>query len=102
MRKKTRFETVSLSKRLRNFRKDKGLTMKQVADRLGIASSTYRDWEYGRAILGEPYLQLAQIFEVSLKELMVGDKESPQHALDILREIESALDRMKVELSTLF
>lgn len=64
----------TLGKRLTNFRNTKELSINQVARKLGVSPSTYRTWEYGASIKGEPYIQLAKIFEVSLSELLTGNK----------------------------
>ncbi len=64
-----------LSKRLKTFRTRRGLNQKEVAEMLGVAASTYRDWEYGKQIKGEPYVALAEIFQVSLTELLTGKRD---------------------------
>jgi len=46
-----------------------------MARSLSIAESSYRDWEYGRSITGEPYLKIANLLDVSLSELF-GTKEN--------------------------
>ncbi len=46
--------------------------MKEVAEAIGVPSSTYREWEMGTKISGEPYLALSQLFGVSLSYLMYG------------------------------
>lgn len=43
--------------RLKRLRSQAGLTAEQVAKKLKFATSTYREWEYGRAIQGEPYIE---------------------------------------------
>jgi len=58
--------------RLTQLRKAKGMSMQQVADYLDIPRTTYRGWEYGSDIGGEPYLRLCEIFEVDLYELITG------------------------------
>ncbi len=65
-----------IGKRLKKLREHKGYTQKQVAELIGTSASTYRDWEYGKAIQGEPYTALAEVFEVSLVELMTGKKST--------------------------
>ncbi|MBK8202439.1 MAG: helix-turn-helix transcriptional regulator [Bdellovibrionales bacterium] len=44
--------------------------MREAARRIGVPESTYREWEYGRKIRGEPYLQIAKTFGVSIEELL--------------------------------
>jgi transcriptional regulator with XRE-family HTH domain len=66
--------------RLRRLRMQNDLSVKQVANELSIAPSTYREWENGRSIRGEPYVQLAQVFNIEVSELMTGVKSQ---SLDI-------------------
>lgn len=90
----TRME--NLSKRLQTLRLKQGLSQKEVADQLGIAASTYRDWEYGKQIKGEPYLDLAEVFQVSLTELLTGNKEKVSvKILEDLNEIERIVELIR-------
>lgn len=66
----------TFSKRLIAFRNAKEMSINQVAKKLGVSPSTYRTWEYGASIKGEPYVELAKIFDVSLNELLTGEKSS--------------------------
>lgn len=84
----------TLGKRLTVFRNAKELSINQVAKKLGVSPSTYRTWEYGASIKGEPYIQLAKIFEVSLSELLTGEKMSIEtqltnieHQIKIIRSM---------------
>lgn len=56
---------------LKYFRKDVGLTQKQVAEKLGVVESCYANWEQGRT---EPPIsmlrKLSKIFKVSIDELI--------------------------------
>ncbi|AUN97433.1 hypothetical protein C0V70_04780 [Bacteriovorax stolpii] len=61
-----------ISKRLKRFREARNLTMREAAKRIGVPETTYREWEYGRAIRGEPYVNIARAFEVTLEDLL-GD-----------------------------
>lgn len=92
----------SFSQRLQNFRLKSELTQKEVADRLGIASSTYRDWEYGKQIKGEPYLDLAEVFQVSLTELLTGSADTVHsQILEDLKEIERIVESIKKTAASL-
>ena len=85
----------NFAKRLTAFRLEKDLSINQVARKLGVSPSTYRTWEYGAKIKGEPYIQLAEIFEVSLKELLSGEKSQ------IEAHIEQVEDQLKIIRSLL-
>lgn len=82
-----------LGDRLRRLRPDSDLSIEEVARRLGISSSTYRELENGRAIRGEPYVKMRDFFQVSLEELMTGKKGDQAK---ILREIDTIERHVKV------
>ncbi|MDR3608445.1 MAG: helix-turn-helix transcriptional regulator [Oligoflexia bacterium] len=77
---------MSIGNRLRKLRTENRFTLSQVARQVGVPVSTYRDWEYGKAIQGEPYAKLAQAFGVSIEELLGGEKalQKPEMRSDIL------------------
>ena len=52
------------------------LKVKDVAAHIGVAESTYRDWENGRSIQGEPYLKIAEILDISISELLGVDRKA--------------------------
>lgn len=60
---------MKFNERLKHFRIQAGLSQRQAAKKIGVPESTYRDWEYGSAIMGEPYLDIAKAFRVTLNEL---------------------------------
>lgn len=62
----------TMGERLRKLRTQKGLTQKQVSEFIGIPASTYRDWEYGKQIKGEPYEKLAVVLDVTISQLITG------------------------------
>ena len=84
---------MSMGRRLRELRNRRGFSVKEVAKRVGVAESTYRDWEYGRAIKGEPYVKLAGIFDVSLGELLTGESSKVQAELDQIEALVQAIRR---------
>jgi transcriptional regulator with XRE-family HTH domain len=87
----------TFGQRLKRMRMKRGLTVTEVAMAANVSASTYREWEYGRAIRGEPYVRLAEILGVTLRELMVGERHSSK-ALEIADLIEEQVRRLKVEL----
>ena len=90
---------MKMANRLKKLRTDKRLTIRDVATALDVPISTYRDWEYGKAIRGEPYQKLAELFEVTLDELLIGyPREKPEfmsHLLDAQKSLELALRAAK-------
>lgn len=54
--------------KLRELRKEKGFTMKQVAESIGVAECTYCAYEHGtRKPSFEMYIKLARVFGVSIE-----------------------------------
>jgi transcriptional regulator with XRE-family HTH domain len=90
------------STRLRRFRVARGVKMKEMALHLGVSTSTYRDWEYGRAIKGEPYPKMADILSVSLAELLTGHEVVPDQLMKEVLKCEQALLDLKKKLASFF
>ncbi len=84
-----------LGARLRFLRAKRNLPVQYVADFVGVAPSTYREWEEGRAIRGEPYDKLREVFGVSWAELMTGVEIDPHGILQRLNEIEEHVKRIR-------
>lgn len=63
---------------IQELRKSKGLTQKELSQMLGISDKTVSKWETGRG-LPDTFLlsRLCQILEVSVSELLAGEKLSP-------------------------
>lgn len=83
---------MSISSRLRKYRQQRGLTLRAVADAICVPVSTYRDWEYGKAIRWEPYEKLADLFGIDLGELTNGGKAKNS---DVLALLEDASEKIK-------
>ena len=81
--------------RLQRLRNQKDISVRQMAQRIDVPESTYREWEYGRQIKGEPYGKLAVALNVSLNELLTGKKDKLEVYLD---QIELAVKGIKVLL----
>lgn len=88
----------TLGKRLIRLRKRKNLSIKDVALRVGVPQTTYREWENDRKIVGEPYVELAKVFEVSVYELITGDTNTDDVLLTSLATIELEVKKMKEHL----
>lgn len=87
-----------IADRLRRHRKKNNLTTAQVAQELGIAASTYREWEIGRQIRGEPYLRLARLFKISVAELLGGEDLGREQVLRDLQVIEELIGKIRLTL----
>lgn len=88
----------SLGKRLKKLRATKGLSIKEVAGRVGVPLTTYREWENDRKIVGEPYVELAKVFEISVYELISGNIISDRVLINGLENIEVEIKKMKEHL----
>jgi transcriptional regulator with XRE-family HTH domain len=81
----------SMNKRLRIFRELKKLSQKEVSDFISVPVSTYRDWEYGREISGEPYLKLAEVYGVSLADILgIESSKKKKELLEALENLKKA------------
>lgn len=88
----------SLGDRLKRFRLENGFTIKEVAEKIHVPVTTYREWEHNRKIVGEPYVELARIFEVSVYELITGEKTSSVDVSNSFETIERELRKLKENL----
>jgi transcriptional regulator with XRE-family HTH domain len=93
--KKISNESIELGKRLRMFRLNKGYSVEEVATKLGIAPSTYREWEKGRAITGNPYLKLSAVLEVGVYQILGVEDEARDQLFNCLSELEKIIQIMK-------
>lgn len=59
-----------MAKKLVALRKSRSYSRKKAAALIGVPETTYREWEYGREIRGEPYSKIAKAFDVSLGDLL--------------------------------
>lgn len=80
-----------IGEKLKEFRVKKKLSVSECARALSVSPSTYREWEYGRSIIGEPYVKIAELFEVSLTDLFSTERSE---ALNEIEMLESELERL--------
>jgi len=59
---------MKISNQIKKQREKMKMSIVDCAAKIGVSQSTYRDWENGRSISGEPYLQMAALFRISLSE----------------------------------
>lgn len=68
---------TQFSARIKEIRKSKKLTQKQVAAGIGVAERNYQEWEYGKTKPGfDSLIALADFFDVSL-DYLVGRSDNP-------------------------
>ncbi len=87
-----------IGQRIKRLREEKGLSLKEVASKAGIPLSTYREWEYGREIKGEPYVKIASVLEVSLYTLLTGKVTEDRELLEEIRKIEDSCHKLRLLL----
>lgn len=81
--------------RLKKFRLRSKISQRESARRIGVPESTYREWEYGRAIRDHKiYPKIAQVFQVTLEELF-GVSTTDQSLDDLAERISSDAERLK-------
>ena len=81
---------MNISEQLKKFRKINGFSVVECSEKIGVSQSTYRDWENGRAISGEPYLRISQMFGISLSALFGLEDEELSFQL---QELDTALQK---------
>lgn len=87
-----------LGNRLRRLRQDRELSIEDVARKLGVSSSTYREWENGRSIRGEPYVRMRDLFQISLEELMTGKRGEGSRVLGQIDSLENHVKSLREEI----
>lgn len=91
-----------MGNRIREVRKARGLTMKQLGEAIGVAESTISQYETGkRQMDNETLLKLGEFFEVSVGYLLGVDEPKPPvlNARDE-RDIAKTLDILMAQLDS--
>jgi transcriptional regulator with XRE-family HTH domain len=79
---------TTIASKMKNRRTQLNLKVRDVASQVGVAESTYRDWENGRKIQGEPYIKIARALNMSVLELLRIESPNTSDILLSLVEIE--------------
>lgn len=82
-------DNISIKDNIRKFRKSRGLTQEEMAHRVGISLTAYRDIERGKtAILNTHVEELAEHLEISPEEIVLGYRpvQMPGKALNEVQE----------------
>lgn len=93
---------MEFNKRLKRLREEQGLSPKVMAEKLEVSVSTYRDWEYGRKITGEPYVKISEVLNIGLSELF-GKKPSEYSEFKMaIHKLKEALNQLEATCESLF
>ena len=84
------------SKRLKELRIQKKLSVKEITEKTNIPMSTYRSWEEGVGIVGEaPYFSLSRVFGVSISFLLTGEQEQVSLTMESSRRLVNKINTVK-------
>lgn len=80
-------DNTSIKNNIRNKRKERRFTQEEVAHRLGISLTAYRDFEKGgTSIVNGNIIKLADLLETTTEELVLGYRPTKEHT-DILEDV---------------
>lgn len=82
-------DNTSIKNNIRNKRKEKKFTQEEMAHRLGISLTAYRDFEKGgTSIVNGHIIRLADLLDTTTEELVLGYKPS-QEDISTLEDVRS-------------
>jgi transcriptional regulator with XRE-family HTH domain len=93
----------AIGRRLAEFRKARGITQVELAERLGVSQAVISQWEKGRRLLhGELIATFAELLRVSADELLgVKQSKSRKPAAPIIPAVDKGLARKFALLQSL-
>lgn len=92
-------DNSTIKENIRRIRKSKGLTQEEMADRLGISLTAYRDLEKGStSIMNSNINKIAEITGTSTEEIVLGYR--PSQSEGRLEDIESEYSTVVDSLNT--
>lgn len=92
----------TIGTRMKKIRLQKRLSVADVAVTAQIPISTYREWENGRQIKGEPYEKIARALNVSIHELLTGQSLNKSEILIRAHELEQKCIQLRKDLESIF
>jgi len=96
--------------RIKNLRKQRGLTQQQLADELGVERSSVGKYETGSLPSGEMMLKMAEYFSVSVDYLFEregeggirAENEAERQLLILFRKTDGISDKRREEITRYF
>ena len=87
---------------LREMRKEKNLSQEQLAEKFGVSSRSVSRWENGNTMPDISILiELADYYEVDLRELLKGERKSEKMNEDLKETLEMVSDYTNEEKTKL-
>lgn len=71
------------------------IKVKDIAKEIGVAESSYREWENGRKIQGEPYLKIAEILQIPVAQLLGTAETQITPILACIDELENHVKNIR-------
>ena len=87
--------------RLRRLREARGLNAAEVARHLLVAPTTYREWERGRGLIAPPFYRMSELLDISVTELLTGEKPTLHEPIAMLAEIEQMIRQLRIKLGAI-
>ncbi len=90
-----------LGARLKRLRQERKIAASEMARSLGVAATTYREWEKGRGLVAPPFLKMSKVLAISVTELLSGEKPGLDGPIKKLVEIEDLMRELRIELGSI-
>lgn len=75
-------DLVKIGKYIAEKRKEKGMTQKQLAEKLNMSDKSVSKWERGICLPDAAvYMEICEILEISINEFFAGEKISPENMI---------------------
>ena len=90
-------DNTSIKQNIRNIRKSRKLTQEEMAYRMGLSLTAYRDLEKGEtSIVNANLLKVAELLETSSEELVLGYRPIQMEGPGLEDVREEYLERMRI------
>lgn len=84
-----------IGQKMKSRREQLNLKVKHVAKEIGVSESTYRDWENGRKIQGEPYILISKALKMNVVDLLSIESDSFLDVQTQLNFIEECVNNIR-------
>lgn len=82
-------DNTSIKNNIRKKRKERNFTQEEVAHRLGISLTAYRDFEKGgTSVVNSNVMKLADLLDTTTEELVLGYRPSEEH-IAVIEDVRS-------------